>query len=394
MLSKWTGSAAEVTCLDDNDNWVPPEVVRIQHEWIFLPPEGQSSVPRRLQAVAATQPVTLLLPHLSYAPVLRQHLPPASTQQGTAFAVAKPTVPVTVEASTELESARMEHAPMYTPKLIGFDDGDGMDVDRLASSCNADDAAEEPDNSSGIQGIKGTHAAATTVSLADKSREEEVGEHLVETVVQIGRVEDGRTWKEGSRGRTLARTHCYPSPNNGKRARREDSASVVRRPRGHDVWQPGPAGSQNWSLSPPNRAKVISRPPSQGKLLGEKQCYMAGCRVVLTTTSQLHSGLSKSKGKPMHLQIMHTVMSKKDLEEACTEYLSKVMTLLLQPHARWLLTMGGLLWRIALEYGPPTLYQAALAGPSIDTTLYNLGEYLPDSGETDNIMSETEIEVL
>ncbi|KAH7918335.1 hypothetical protein BV22DRAFT_1134670 [Leucogyrophana mollusca] len=555
MLSKWIGSKAEITRLDDDDDWVPPEAMRIQHERIFSPPEGQSSIPRKLQAVAATRTATLSLSHPPYAAVVRPDLPPASTQQGTAFVVAKPTVPITVENFGEPESARIDQALAYTPKLNGFDDGDGMDADqsRLAGSWNADDAEEEPDNPSDNQGIEETRAAAPTVSPAGESREDEVGERLAETAARIARVEDERTRKEEYRGRTMDRIRYSPSHNNGKRARREDSTSVVRRSRGHDVWRPGPAGSRRWSLSPPpSRAKVNSRPPSRGKrgrrgdsrarspsrqspmrlyhdeeaphrqqssvradrtrrspekpkpsleqrlglsrshearagpschstgqgaaLLGRLQdrpdynitaaqwvreqfgsevdpflpaastvltgfvppavgthlrqgrlevCATTAvrCHVWLAELPQLKPadlmerclargmpfrvwipvghmnrlippGLSKSKGKPTYLQTTDAVMSKKDLAEACTEYLSTVTMVLMRPHARRLLTMGGLLWRIALEYGPPTLYHAALAGPSIDTTLYNSGEYLPESGETDDTVSETEIEVL
>lgn len=46
------------------------------------------------------------------------------------------------------------------------------------------------------------------------------------------------------------------------------------------------------------------------------------------------------------------------------DYARRVHSLLQLPHARRFLTMGGLLWRIALHYGPSELFAAAISGPS------------------------------
>ncbi|KAH7905688.1 hypothetical protein BJ138DRAFT_1118245 [Hygrophoropsis aurantiaca] len=106
------------------------------------------------------------------------------------------------------------------------------------------------------------------------------------------------------------------------------------------------------------------------------------------------SGLSGGRSKPAYLTAAEAGFSAKGPAEACAEYLLRASTLMMRPHARRFLTMGGLLWRIALEFGPPGLYQAALAGPSIDTTFYNAGEYLPATGETDDTVSDEEVDVL
>ncbi|KAG2045764.1 hypothetical protein BDR06DRAFT_351799 [Suillus hirtellus] len=56
------------------------------------------------------------------------------------------------------------------------------------------------------------------------------------------------------------------------------------------------------------------------------------------------------------------------------KYTSRVRELLRHPFARRFLTLGGILWRIALQFGPNTLVQEALAGPSLAVTLWRSGE--------------------
>ncbi|KIK36125.1 hypothetical protein CY34DRAFT_16598 [Suillus luteus UH-Slu-Lm8-n1] len=50
------------------------------------------------------------------------------------------------------------------------------------------------------------------------------------------------------------------------------------------------------------------------------------------------------------------------------DYARRVHSLLQLPHARRFLTMGGLLWRIALHYGPSELFASAISGPSSDAS--------------------------
>ncbi|KAG2063252.1 hypothetical protein BDR04DRAFT_1123391 [Suillus decipiens] len=56
--------------------------------------------------------------------------------------------------------------------------------------------------------------------------------------------------------------------------------------------------------------------------------------------------------------------------EVLDAYVRQVRRLLSYPHARRFLTMGGLVWRIALHYGPPGLFPAALSPPSTDATMH------------------------
>lgn len=57
-----------------------------------------------------------------------------------------------------------------------------------------------------------------------------------------------------------------------------------------------------------------------------------------------------------------------------TIYTARVRELLCLPFARRFLTQGGILWRIALQFGPNTLVQEALAGPSSAVTLWRSGK--------------------
>ncbi|KAG1883314.1 hypothetical protein F4604DRAFT_1920517 [Suillus subluteus] len=57
-----------------------------------------------------------------------------------------------------------------------------------------------------------------------------------------------------------------------------------------------------------------------------------------------------------------------------TIYTARVRELLCLPFARRFLTQGGILWRIALQFGPNTLVQEALVGPSSAVTLWRSGE--------------------
>ncbi|KAG2082630.1 hypothetical protein BD769DRAFT_1300352, partial [Suillus cothurnatus] len=73
-------------------------------------------------------------------------------------------------------------------------------------------------------------------------------------------------------------------------------------------------------------------------------------------------------------------------------YARSVHTLLQLPRARRFLTMGGIVWRIALHYGPSELFASAISGPSSDaTTLIHC-----ESHETlvDDYVSDEDISLL
>jgi hypothetical protein len=74
------------------------------------------------------------------------------------------------------------------------------------------------------------------------------------------------------------------------------------------------------------------------------------------------------------------------------DYARSVHTLLQLPRARRFLTMGGIVWRIALHYGPSELFASAISGPSSDaTTLIHC-----ESHETlvDDYVSDEDISLL
>ncbi|KAH7903863.1 hypothetical protein BJ138DRAFT_1119975 [Hygrophoropsis aurantiaca] len=106
------------------------------------------------------------------------------------------------------------------------------------------------------------------------------------------------------------------------------------------------------------------------------------------------SGSSRTWITPPYLHTVDEVMPYTPAPQACASYLSRVYNMLLRPHAQRFLTTGGLLWRIALQFGPSYLYQSALMGPSVDASLHLAGGYLPDSGEIDDSVSDSEIGVL
>jgi len=76
------------------------------------------------------------------------------------------------------------------------------------------------------------------------------------------------------------------------------------------------------------------------------------------------------------------------------EYRHNVNAILLRPHARRFLAEGGLLWRIALAFSPPTLYSKALAGPSSTATIFGRRS-TPISGNlVDDLLMPSEVAAL
>ncbi|KAG1743580.1 uncharacterized protein EDB91DRAFT_1080983 [Suillus paluster] len=73
-------------------------------------------------------------------------------------------------------------------------------------------------------------------------------------------------------------------------------------------------------------------------------------------------------------------------------YTSQVRELLCRPFACCFLTLGGILWRIALQFGPNTLVQEALVGPSSAVMLWGSGELV--SNLWDDFVTPEEINTL
>lgn len=71
------------------------------------------------------------------------------------------------------------------------------------------------------------------------------------------------------------------------------------------------------------------------------------------------------------------------------EYDVRVRAMLRLPFARRFLTMGGIAWRIALHYGPESLFAAALSGPSTDAYVHGrvdrIGRDIDDTVTADDI---------
>ncbi|KAG1804561.1 hypothetical protein EV424DRAFT_1351262 [Suillus variegatus] len=73
-------------------------------------------------------------------------------------------------------------------------------------------------------------------------------------------------------------------------------------------------------------------------------------------------------------------------------YVATVQQLLNHSFARHFLMVGGIIWRVALQFGPNMLVQEALAGPSSDVTRWKSGEMLDDLW--DDTVTPAELEVL
>jgi hypothetical protein len=73
-------------------------------------------------------------------------------------------------------------------------------------------------------------------------------------------------------------------------------------------------------------------------------------------------------------------------------YLAQVQALLRRPYARRFLTLGGILWRLALQFGPPSLLNQALAGPSSDVMIWGIGDVV--DGQWDDSVTAADIATL
>ncbi|TFK69148.1 hypothetical protein BDN72DRAFT_897537 [Pluteus cervinus] len=79
---------------------------------------------------------------------------------------------------------------------------------------------------------------------------------------------------------------------------------------------------------------------------------------------------------------------------ACALYMEGVRGVLRLPRARRLILEGGLLWRIALQWDGPMLYQICLNGPSPVALHYRIGETHPDLELFDDDLPDSVMNIL
>jgi hypothetical protein len=84
----------------------------------------------------------------------------------------------------------------------------------------------------------------------------------------------------------------------------------------------------------------------------------------------------------------------KDIEFFNSKYIQEVQRLLYRENARAFLEHGGLIWRIALEFGGPRLWSDLFLGPSIFCVDARLGERVPDYGWIADSPSQEELDLL
>ncbi|KAG1863907.1 hypothetical protein F4604DRAFT_1929029 [Suillus subluteus] len=115
-------------------------------------------------------------------------------------------------------------------------------------------------------------------------------------------------------------------------------------------------------------------------------------RVFTPLTDLAHSPLGHPPPKPPHLQgdPRPLIMGNSLL----VDYVCRVQALLQQPNARRFLTMGGIIWRIALHYGPAGLFATAISGPSIDAAVHLHFDEGGDRTTLDDRVSKAEISLL
>jgi hypothetical protein len=109
-------------------------------------------------------------------------------------------------------------------------------------------------------------------------------------------------------------------------------------------------------------------------------------------------GLLPNYNRPSWLDNVDTPIPQDRREAANSrilqEYLHSVTAVLQRPHAHRFLTAGDLLWRIAIAFGPATLYTDALVGPSSTATLYGRRSPPVQGNLVDDLLMPTEITAL
>ena len=81
-------------------------------------------------------------------------------------------------------------------------------------------------------------------------------------------------------------------------------------------------------------------------------------------------------------------------EQLVKLYRRQLSDILRRPYARRFLTKGGLLWRIAREWGPPQLYAAALTGPSTDASIWHRDDHDYVTSTVDDEITSGDINAL
>lgn len=100
--------------------------------------------------------------------------------------------------------------------------------------------------------------------------------------------------------------------------------------------------------------------------------------------------LAASIPRPAHLSDRRPPLNSNG--DVFLEYHTRVRAMLNLPFARRFLSMGGILWRIALHYGPKSLFAAALSGPSTDAYVH--GHVNRIGGEIDDMVTDADIALL
>lgn len=94
-------------------------------------------------------------------------------------------------------------------------------------------------------------------------------------------------------------------------------------------------------------------------------------RSLLAHTSRVHPHIAPPPYLDTHIQYSGMNLKATDY---WNQYQRQVRELLERPYARRFLTMGGITWRLALQFGPPELARQALDGPSSDVTVFGRGD--------------------
>jgi hypothetical protein len=91
-----------------------------------------------------------------------------------------------------------------------------------------------------------------------------------------------------------------------------------------------------------------------------------------------------------------TATFREDMETATYNicYMQDVIRLLKRPNARGFLERGGIVWRLALEFGGPELWEDVFKGPSVFSVELRRGERYPDIGYISEEVTEEECGIL
>jgi hypothetical protein len=106
---------------------------------------------------------------------------------------------------------------------------------------------------------------------------------------------------------------------------------------------------------------------------------------------------------PRHLPLSRMIQHPKyvfdevditDVANLNSVYINEVEVLLRQENARAFLEHGGLIWRLALEFGGSRLWNDLFLGPSVFCVDARLGERIPDYNWIADVPSQVELDIL